>query len=84
MLRVGPVTKANNQIIAVVDETAIDQQQLMQNYHLTAEFLRYATDPLERARVCGRQVQLSHFRSLILSHFAYVSLNKIEPLLLVA
>ncbi|WP_125766431.1 magnesium transporter CorA family protein [Lapidilactobacillus wuchangensis] len=51
MLRVGPVTKANNQIIAVVDETAADRQQLMQKYHLTAEFLRYATDPLERARV---------------------------------
>ncbi|WP_261805608.1 magnesium transporter CorA family protein [Lapidilactobacillus luobeiensis] len=51
MLRVGRKTKADNQIISVIDMDPQDRTKLMDNYHLTGEFLRYATDPLERARV---------------------------------
>ncbi|MFC6314983.1 magnesium transporter CorA family protein [Lapidilactobacillus achengensis] len=51
MLRVGRKTKADNQIISVIAMTPQDRTELMDNYHLTGEFLRYATDPLERARV---------------------------------
>ncbi|WP_461218326.1 magnesium transporter CorA family protein [Lapidilactobacillus salsurivasis] len=51
MLRVGRKTKADNQIISVIAMTPQDRTELMDTYHLTGEFLRYATDPLERARV---------------------------------
>ena len=51
MIRISPYTHANNQIIAVTDMTAEDRQELKDNYHLNNEFLNYAVDPVERARV---------------------------------
>lgn len=51
MIRISPYTHANNQIIAVTEMNKADREELRTNYHLTDEFLTYASDPVERARV---------------------------------
>ncbi|WP_125608113.1 magnesium transporter CorA family protein [Lapidilactobacillus bayanensis] len=51
MIRISPYTHANNQIIAITDMNQADREELKTNYHLTDEFLNYAVDPVERARV---------------------------------
>lgn len=51
MIRISPYTHANNQIIAITEMTPTDRATLKSDYHLTDEFLNYAADPVERARV---------------------------------
>ncbi|WP_057824001.1 magnesium transporter CorA family protein [Lapidilactobacillus concavus] len=51
MIRVSPLTQANNQVIAVTNMDDQDRRALKVNYHLTDKFLAYVADPVERARV---------------------------------